>query len=118
MNPPILTTTTLATADLSSGTYVYDMQPGGLASLQLNGSFATADSTTITLKLSNDGVTFVAFSTNKTGSISSATSGTFMFELGQIDYRYLQVSWTAPSTYGLTLTGVLYQIPLITQTLQ
>lgn len=115
MNPPILNTLTMATATTTSGSYLIDMQPGGQASLQLNATWDTSDTSTITLAISNDGVNFVSFATSKTLSVSGNTYG--LFELGQIDYRYLQVSWTAPSTYHLTLIGYLYQIPTITQEL-
>lgn len=116
MNPPILSKLSIATANALAGTYVIDMQPGGHASLQLNATWDVSDTTTVTLKISNDGVNYAGFSTAKTLSVSGTTTG--LFELGEIDYRFLQISWTSPASHMLTLVGFLYQIPTITQELQ
>lgn len=114
MRLPGIQTTTLASATNISGTYKYDMRGIDRASLQLNATWDTSDTSTVTLKISNDGVNFSTFSTSKTLSISGATIG--LFELQNIDYAFLQVSWTTPAVpHQLTLVGVLYAVATLTQ---
>jgi VCBS repeat-containing protein len=109
---PAVIQNTLASATALSGTYVYDLSNIDRASLQLNATWDTTDTTTVTLNLSNDGVNFVGFAVAKTLSVSGTTNG--MFELGAIDYRYLQVAWTTPgSSHHLTLVGTLCSKPTI-----
>jgi hypothetical protein len=116
MEIPSITTTTLATAATGSGTYVYDMRGTNIASLQLNSTFDTPAATdVITLKISNDGVNFVAFSTNKTVTLTGGTTDHALFELGVIDYAFLQVDMAAPSAGTLTVVGVLYATATITR---
>ncbi|SRR5260221_5292748 len=107
---PSLATTTLATATNTSGTYVYDMRGANIASLQLKATWDTTDTTTITLKISNDNTNFVGFATAKTLAVSGTTNG--LFELGVVDYAFLQVSWSTPAVpHNLTLVGTLYAVP-------
>ena len=116
MEIPSITTTTLATAVSSAATYVYDMRGTNIASLQLNSTFGTPGSTdAITLKISNDNVNFVGFSTAKTVTLTGGTTDHALFELGVIDYAFLQVSMAAPSAGTLTLVGVLYATATITR---
>jgi hypothetical protein len=96
-----------------SGSYVIDLSNVHLGSLQLNATWDSSDTTTVTLKCSNDDINFVGFSTAKTLSVSGTTNG--LFELGVIDYRYLQVNWSAPgSGNNLTLVGTFYAAPNFT----
>lgn len=114
MEIPILTSDAIATAATGSGTFVYDMRGANIASLQINSIFGTPGSTdVITLKISNDNVSFVAFSTNKTVTLTGGTTDHALFELGVIDYAFLQVSYAAPSAGTLTLAGILYATPTI-----
>ncbi len=109
MRVPTITTTTIASATGTGGTYNYDMLGVDRASLQLNTVFSNSgDTDIVTLKISNDGVSFVAFSTSKTVTFTGGTTDHALFELGPIDYRYLQVSWANTSAHTFTLTGVLY----------
>jgi hypothetical protein len=62
----------------------------------------------VTLKISNDGINFVGFSTAKTITFTGGTTDSGLFELGAIDYVFLQVSWAATSAHTFSLAGVLY----------
>jgi hypothetical protein len=116
MEIPSITTTTLATAAAGAGTYVYDMRGTNIASLQINSTFSNAgDTDVITLKISNDNVNFLAFSTNKTVTLTGGTTDHALFELGVIDYAFLQVSYAAPSAHTVTLSGVMYATATITR---
>jgi hypothetical protein len=109
MEVPIITTTTLATAVAGAWTYNYDMRGANIASLQLHSTFSNAgDTDVITLKISNDGVNFVPFATNKTVTLTGGTTDDALFELGVIDYVWLQVSGAAPSAHTITVVGTLY----------
>jgi hypothetical protein len=101
---PFIQNLTLANAIATSGSFVYNMEGIGRASLQLNATWNVSDTTTVSLKISNDGVNFVDFSTPKTLAVNGTTTG--LFELGNVDYWYLQVSWTTPAGgHNLTLVG-------------
>ena len=58
-------------------------------------------SSTVACYASNDGVNWVAL-TSQTTTISA--TGTSLFRLGEPDYRYLQIRFTAPTAGALTLT--------------
>jgi len=58
-------------------------------------------SSTVACYASNDGVNWVAL-TSQTTTISA--SGSSLFRLGEPDYRYLQIRFTAPTAGALTLT--------------
>lgn len=113
MKIPGIITTTLASATTASGAYTYDVHGMNIGSLQLNASLSSADTAAITLKISNDGVNFVGFSTAKTVTFTGGGTVNALFELGVIDYAYLQVNWGAPSAGSLTLVGVLYGTPTV-----
>lgn len=116
MEIPSITTTTLESAAVGAGTYVYDMRGTNIASLQLNSTFGTGGATdVITLKISNDNVSFVPFATNKTITLTGGTTDHALFELGVIDYAFLQVSMAAPSAGTLTVVGVMYATATITR---
>lgn len=116
MNLPSFITATIASSASGAGTYVYDMRGIDRASLQINSTFSNAaDTDVITLKLSNDNVSFVAFSTNKTVTLTGGTTDHAVFELGPIDYAYLQVSYAAPSAHTVTLVGILYATATVVQ---
>src|ERR1035437_828809 len=109
MEIPSITTIALATAASGSGTSVIDMRGTNIASLQINSTFSNAgDTDVITLKISNDNVSFMAFAVNKTVTLTGGTTDHALFELGVIDYAFLQVSYAAPSAHTVTLSGVLY----------
>lgn len=116
MEIPTITTDTIVTAAAAGGTFVYDMRGANIASLQINSTFSNAgDTDVITLKISNDNVSYVAFSTNKTVTLTGGTTDHALFELGVIDYAYLQVAYATPSAHTVTLQGVLYATPTITR---
>lgn len=109
MEVPIITTTTLCSAAAGTWTYDYDVRGMNIGSLQLTSTFSNAaDTDVITLKISNDGITFFAFTTNKTVTLTGGTTDHAFFELGVIDYAYLRVSGAAPSAHTVTLVGLLY----------
>lgn len=117
MQLPSLTTYTVATAAASGGTYNIDMRGVGLASIQIDSVFSNAgDTDVITLKLSNDGVNFVAFATAKTVTLTGGTTDHALFELGAIDYAYLQVAYANPSAHTVSLSATVYAVATVTQT--
>jgi hypothetical protein len=92
-----------------AGSYVYDLRGIDRASLQLNTAFTNAgDTDVVTLSISNDGISFSAFSTPKTITFTGGTTDTGLFQLGAIDYVFLKVGYAATSAHTFTLTGVLY----------
>jgi len=104
---PYIKTTTLANAQTTSGSFVYDLRGVTLATLQLHATWDVSDTTTVTLKLSVDNANFDGFASAKTLSVNGTTDG--IFELGALDYPFLQVSWTTPAAnHQLTLVGNLY----------
>lgn len=115
MEIPLIQTDTLASAAAGPGTFVYDMRGANIASLQLHSTLTASATDVITLKISNDGVHYLAFSTNKTVTFTGGTTDDALFELGIIDYVYLQVNFAAPSAGTVTLTGTLYATPTITR---
>jgi hypothetical protein len=82
-----------------SGSYVIDLRTVDRAALQLVISGASLGTSTVTLKASLDNTNFIGFATAKTLAVSGATNG--WFDLGSINYPYLQVSWTAPQVLEL-----------------
>ena len=114
MEIPVIQTDAIATA-ATAGTFVYDMRGANIASLQLHSTLTAAATDVVTLKISNDGVHFVGFSTAKTVTFTGGTTDDALFELGVIDYVYLQVSWASASAGTVTLTGTLYCTPTITR---
>ncbi len=85
------------------------MQGVDRASIQLNTTFSNAgDTDVVTLKISNDGINFVPFSISKTVTFTGGTTDSALFELGAIDYVWLQVSWAAPSAHTFKLDSYLY----------
>jgi len=106
---PFVDTQTIRAAAAGTSTFTYNMQGIDRASLQLNSTFSIGGSTdVVTLKISNDGVHFVGFSTAKTVTFTGGTTDSAIFELGDIDYVWLQVSSAAPSAGTVALQGVLY----------
>src|SRR5579872_519198 len=106
---PFVDKQTIIAATAGTGSFVYDMKGIDCASLQLNSTFSIGGSTgVVTLQVSNDGVNFVGFSTAKTVTFTGGTTDHALFELGSIDYAFLQVSSAAPSAGTLALQGVLY----------
>lgn len=105
---PSITTTTLVTASAGSGASVINLQNVDRASLQLAVSGASLTTATITLKASLDGTNYNVFATTKTLAVSGATNG--WFDLGSVNYPYLQVSWTAPAAGVITIAATLYSI--------
>lgn len=108
---PTTTTTTLVSATTTLGSYVFDLLGTDRASIQLNATLASSDTDVVTLLISNDGVNFVGFSTAKTVTFTGGSTVNALFELGAIDYRFLKVSWAAPSASTLTLVAVLNSVP-------
>lgn len=110
--PPFIDTQTIVPALTStSGTFNYNMEGIDRASIQLNTTFSNAgDTDVVTLKISNDGTNFVAFATNKTVTFTGGTTDHALFELGAIDYAWLQVSWAATSAHTFTMTANLYGV--------
>jgi hypothetical protein len=100
----------LATAVTGSGSFVYNMQGIDRASLQLNATLTATVTDVVTLSASNDGISYSAFSTNKTITFTNGTLNTGLFDLGSINYVFLKVSWAAPSASTMTLQGVLNAI--------
>ena len=108
--PPFVDVQTIANAATTLGTFNYNMEGIDRASLQLNATLTNTDTDAVTLKISNDGVNFVPFSTNKTVTFTGGGTVNALFELGNIDYAWLQVSWAAPSASTVTLIGYLYGV--------
>ncbi len=115
MEIPVITTTVIANAAAAGGSYVYDMRGANIASLQLTATLSSTNTDVITLKISNDGVNFVGFSTAKTVTFTGGGTLSALFELGAIDYVYLQVNYATPSGGNVTLVGTLYATPTITR---
>jgi hypothetical protein len=107
---PFVDTQTIASAATAGGSFIYDMQGIGRASLQLNATLTGTDTDVVTLTISNDGVNFVAFSVAKTVTFTGGGVVNALFELGQIDYAYLQVTWGIPSASTVTLVSILYGV--------
>lgn len=106
---PFVDTQTIRAAGSGTSVFNYNMQGVDRASLQLNSTFSIGGSTdVVTLKVSNDGTHFVNFSTTKTVTFTGGTTDSALFELGDIDYVWLQVSAAAPSAGTVALQGVLY----------
>lgn len=116
MEIPTLSPLTIATAAAAGSTFNIDMRGANIASLQLHASLSNGGATdVITLKISNDGSTYVGFSTAKTVTFTQGGTVDALFELGIIDYAFLQVSFATPSAGTVTLTGTLYACPTITR---
>ncbi len=108
---PLVNTQTIRAAATGTSTFVYNMQGIDRASLQLNSTFSIGGSTdAVTLQISNDGVHYVGFSVAKTVTLTGGTTDSALFELGSIDYVFLQVSMAAPSAGTLAMQGVLYGV--------
>lgn len=106
---PFVDPQTIRAAATGTGTFTYSMQGIDRASLQLNSTFSIGGSTgVVTLQISNDGTHFVGFSTAKTVTLTGGTTDSALFELGDIDYVFLRVSFAAPSAGTLAMQGVLY----------
>jgi len=58
-------------------------------------------SSTLACYASNDGVNWVALTSQ---TVTITTTGSSLFRLGEPDYRYLQIRFTAPTAGALTLT--------------
>lgn len=105
---PFVDTQIIASAATGAGSFIYDMQGIGRASLQLNATLTSTDTDVVTLTISNDGVNFVGFAIAKTVTFTGGGTVNALFELGQIDYVYLKVGWGAPSASTVTLVSILY----------
>lgn len=104
---PSVTTTTIAAAATSGSSFVYDMRGIDRASLQLNATLTGTATDVITLTISNDGVSYSGFSTAKTITFTGGGTISGLFELGNIDYCFLKVTYATPSASTVTLVGVL-----------
>jgi hypothetical protein len=62
---------------------------------------ASLGSSTVTVKASLDGVSYFAYATPKTVTIT--TTGNQFLDCGQLTVPYIQIQWTAPVTGALTL---------------
>lgn len=107
---PFVDSQTIASAATGPGSFIYNMQGIGRASLQLNATLSSTNTDVVTLTISNDGVNFVAFSVAKTVTFTGGGTLNALFELGAIDYAYLKVGWAAPSGGTVTLVSILYGI--------
>lgn len=107
---PLVDTQTIANVATSAGSFIYNMQGIGRASIQLNATLTGTDTDVVTLSISNDGVHFVGFATAKTVTFTGGSAVNALFELGSIDYAYLKVSWADPSASTVTLVGILYGV--------
>lgn len=106
---PLIDKQIIIPATASTGNFVYNMQGIDRASLQINSTFSVGGSTgVVTLQISNDGVHYVPFAVTKTVTLTGGTTDSALFELGAIDYVFLQVSTATPSAGTLALQGVLY----------
>lgn len=106
---PFVDTQLISAATSGTRTFVYNMQGIDRASIQLNSTFSIGGSTgVVTLLISNDNVHFVPFAVTKTVTLTGGTTDSALFELGAIDYCYLQVSIASPSAGTLAMQGVLY----------
>lgn len=106
MNLPSFITQSLSA--VASGNVTFDMRGIDRASVQIQTTLTAAATDVLTLKISNDNVHFVAFATNKTVTFTGGTTDSAIFELGPIDYAYLQLSFAAPSAGTLTASCILY----------
>lgn len=104
---PIVTTSTIAAAATSGGSFVYDMRGIDRASLQINATLTGVATDVVSLTLSNDGVSYSAFSTAKTVTFTGGGTISGIFELGSIDYCFLKVNYATPSASTVTLVGVM-----------
>jgi hypothetical protein len=107
---PLVDTQTIANAAAAGGSFIYNMQGIGRASLQLNATLSSTNTDVITLTISNDGVIFNAFSSAKTVTFTGGGTLSTLFELGSIDYAYLKVSFGTPSGGTVTLVSILYGV--------
>lgn len=107
---PSLVTTTIASAVTTAGTSNIHMANIDRASIQLTGSLTSTDTSVITLLISNDGVNFVPFPVTKTVTFTGGGTVSVLFDLGSINYEWLQVSWGAPSANALTLVMSLKEV--------
>jgi len=114
VNLPSLIPGSLAAS--ASGAIVYDMRGIDRASVQIAATLTAAATCVVTLTLSNDGVSYFAFSTAKTVTLTGAATEKALFELGPIDYAYLQISFAAPSAGTVAASSILYAVATITQT--
>lgn len=103
---PSLNTSAIVTASASGGSSVFDLRSVDRAALQLVVSGASLTTSTITLTVSLDGTNYIGFAVAKTLAVSGATNG--WFDLGQINYPYLKVSWTAPGAGVITIVATTY----------
>lgn len=104
---PSVTTSAIATAATSGGSFVYDMRGIDRASLQINATLTGVATDVVNLTISNDGVSYSAFSTAKTITFTGGGTISGLFELGAIDYCFLKVNYATPSASTVSLSGVL-----------
>jgi hypothetical protein len=112
-NLPSVIVTTIASAATGGGSFVYDMSGIDRASLQLHATLGASNTDVVTLTISNDNVNFIAFSSAKTVTFTGGGTVDALFELGAIDYRYLKVTYGAPSASTVTLVGNLYAVATV-----
>lgn len=105
-NLPSFITQTLPSS--ASGTVTFDMRGIDRASVQIHTTLTAAATDVLTLKVSNDNVHFVGFGTAKTVTFTGGTTDDALFELGPIDYAYLQLSFAAPSAGNVVAACILY----------
>ena len=115
MRVPQIVVKTIANAATTGGAYTFDMLGVDRASIQLNATLTGSDTDVVTLKISNDGVNFVGFSTAKTVTFTGGGTINALFELGAIDYRYLQVAYATPSADAVTLVAYMNVVATLTQ---
>lgn len=104
---PSVTTSTIAAAATSGGSFVYNMQGVDRASLQINATLTGVATDVITLTISNDGVNYSGFSTAKTITFTGGGTLSGLFELGAVDYVFLKVGYATPSASTVSLVGIM-----------
>ena len=116
MEIPSITLITVTPSTASSGSCIVDMRGTNISSIQLDTIFSNpGDTDAVTLLISNDGVNFCAFATNKTVTFTGGTTDHAMFQLGVVDYAWLKISYAAPSAHTFSASGILYSTATITR---
>lgn len=106
MNLPSFITQSLAAS--ASGTVIFDMRGIDRGSVQITTTLTAAATDILTLQLSNDGTNFVGFATAKTVTFTGGTTDNAVFDLGDINYAYLRLSFAAPSAGNVAAVCLLY----------
>lgn len=105
---PFVDTQTIATAATVAGSFVYNMQGVGRASIQFNATLGGGATDVISLTYSLDGVNYSSFAIAKTVTLTGGGTTSAIFELGAIDYVFLKVNYATPSAGTVTIVSILY----------